>query len=329
MTHDEFSFRIQAAEALFEAGFQNASAEDLYLPTTQFVDAPDGTQAPYVVFGNVREAERIHLTSVPYSTTLDDDSQLIRGKAQHIALGSDTALVVAQQYDPASQRFDRGQRRQISHGSFLPLAERLAVVAEDLDISDDQEFELSGFSEAADVEVEAVWQSLNNENFVFPHVERMGVFEPARVLARGVLVGLAFARSGNQLFDNVMKSHSSALREARGIDVADLTLAEKIHKKDASDRVVSWWKTDPLGNLALMRGFGTDRTVEQLESLRTTENAPLILVVRMEDSSVFPEKAFSKLRPGGIIDTQTQTGDHSVFDNVARAAAGALQTAAL
>lgn len=329
MTQDEFSFRTQAAEALFEAGFQNASTGDLQLPDTQFVDAPDGTQAPYVVYGNVREAKRIHLTSVPYSTTLDDDSQLIRGKAQHIALGSETALVVAQQYDPASQRFDRRQRRKISHGSFVPLAERLAVVAEDLDIRDEQEFDLSGFSEAADVEVEAVWQSLNNKNFVFPHVERMGVFEPARVLGRGVLVGLAFARSGKQLFDNVMKSNSPALRGARGIDVTDLVRAEKIHKKDASDRVASWWKTDPLGNLALMRGFGTNRTVKQLESLRTTANAPLILVVRMEESSVFPEKAFSKLSTSGIVVAQTQTGDHSAFDNVARAAAGALQTASL
>lgn len=325
----EFEFRTRAAEALFEAGFQRASRLDLQLPDQQYVDAPDGTQTPYVVFGDVQAAERIHLTSVPYSTTLDDDSQLIRGKAQHIALGSDTALVVAQQYDPFDQRFSKKQRGEIAHGSFLPLAERLAVVARDIGISDDQELDLSGFSEAADVEVEAVWQAFNNENFVFPEVKRMGVFEPARDLARGILVGFAFATSGKQLFTNVMDSHSPALIDARDIDVSDLAQAEKQHAKAATDRVISWWKADALGNFALMRGFGTDRTVKQLASLSLRSDVPQMLVVRMEDSSVFPEKAFNLLEQNGNLTSQTQTGDHSVFDNVARAAAGALQTAAL
>ena len=325
ITIEGHEFRVQAAEALFEAGFQSKSYADLAIPPIKVSAGPDNVESPFVVFGDANEARSIHITSVPYSTRVSDKSQLVRAAAQHVVLGPETALVVAQLYDPKNQRFNHSERKQTANGSFRPLAQRLSGVIEHVGVRDDQTLDMSGFSMAADVGVEAVWLALHDSNFSFPEVSRLGVFDPARVVSRGAIgVSIAFAGSGKGLFQNVVNSHSPALLEARGINPQDPE-AEKKHEKSVNLGVVEWNLADPLGNIALMRGFGTNVTTLQLAEIVRNEDSPRTVVVRMEDSRVCPAKDLESLS----VPLVTESGDHSAADNILRGASFALQTAAL
>ncbi len=316
-----------ASLLLDRANFCAATLESLELPAEfSHVEAADGSRVPYIILGNPTDAKSLVYTSTPYSTRLSDLSQQVRLKAQQEVLGENYCLIAAQLYEPKAQEFDRTEKAKIAEGSFVPLSDRLFAVMEKVPPRDDQEVVLYGFSMSADVMVETAYQSVRDPQRGLYEINKLGVFECARAAKRGRLAVIkAFADSGKDLYDNVMSYPSSALLEARDIDVLD-PKAKKRHDNAMAKGVANYFRKDLSGNLALISGFSKPTSKKQLIELSESLDQPLIKVGRMQDSTVCPRSFFEGLLRSNSFVLMDLPGDHSNADSLARSASFILRT---
>lgn len=330
MYHNDYE-RL-SAERLEVAGFGHKSLAELQLPEVQRLSF-NGTlvNLAYTELSNTPEADSVMFSVIPYSTRLEDDSIRLRLAAQQAVLGPDIALVGVQVYEPGYQELSGPQRKAVSTGSFAPFADRLLMTMELLHIRADQRIMLYGFSMGADVGVEAAYQNLTNPNRGAVMIESVGIFEPARVMKRGAIaVANTFGKSGKNLYRNVIESNSPALLEARGIDLYDKR-AEKKHKAMVNRGVFDYNRKDVAGNFSILRGFGHNDTIEQINSMIhhavISSDVPNMLVARMIYSGLTPREALKKIHRSDKVSVQEYAGDHSAADKLQRSGAFILQTA--
>ncbi len=328
----ETEYEILASHRLRAAGFHEKSLADLELPKEQRLKF-EGTPVNlcYIEMGNTAEAETVIFSVIPYSTTLEDNSIKVRLAAQQTVLGPDAAVVGVQVYEPVNQGLSPKQRELVASGSFEPFADRLLMTVDLLNIREDQRIGLYGFSMGADVSAEAVYSNIKNHNRGIARIERLGVFEPVRVLKRGaVAVAGTFGKSGKNLYQNVIASDSPALLEARGIDLAYKRAAKK-HADSVNKGVLGYNRKDIRGNYAILRGFGHDYTIARLNEMSlagiSNKDMPQMVVARLMDSGLTPQKALAKLRTGDNLEVFEYEGDHSAADKLQRSGAFILQTA--
>jgi pimeloyl-ACP methyl ester carboxylesterase len=328
----ETEFETLAQHRLRAAGFHEKSLADLELPQVQrleFVGTP--VNLCYIEMGNTAEAETVIFSVIPYSTTLEDNSIKVRLAAQQATLGPETAVVGVQVYEPVHQGLSPKQRELIAAGSFEPFADRLLMTMQLLNIREDQRISLYGFSMGADVSTEAAYSNIKNQNRGIARIERLGVFEPVRVMKRGAIaVAGTFGKSGKNLYQNVIDSDSPALLEARGIDLTDKRAAKK-HAASVNRGVLGYNRKDIRGNYAILRGFGHDYTIARLNEMSlagiSNKDMPQMIVARLMDSGLTPRKALARLRTGENLEVFEYEGDHSAADKLQRSGAFVLQAA--
>lgn len=309
-----------ASGRLYQADFHNSSLEDLDLPDVQYTEWLGGVKIPYAVFGDL-DAPKVLFATSPYGCKVDDESQMVRLKAQQIALGDEACVVGLHVYEPKNLELSYDDKKKVADGSFLPFADRVLAVMKEVDPKDDQQVGLYGFSMGADVSVETAYQMISNDRRGEYPVDMLGAIEPARVTARGTMaVVRAFGKSGKGLYDNVLESNSPALLEARGIDPED-SKARKKHDSSVRRGVMKYNAADVSGNLAIVRGFSGDDTLRQLNKMASSDDMPPTLVGRMADSRVSTPDFLKRLSQSESIETFEMPGDHSLGDNVRKSAA--------
>lgn len=311
---------IYADRQLVAANFHNNSLAELQLPVVQAAEAPSGVQVPYAVFGNLDAPSLVFVTS-PYGCRVNDESQMVRLKAQQDALGDDACIVGLHVYEPRVLELSRRERKTVASGSFRPYADRVLSVIEAVDPRDDQNIVLYGFSMGADVSVDTAYHMTTDPQRGIRSIERLAAIEPARSQKRGsIAVVRAFSTSGNDLYNNVLASHSVALLEARGIDPTD-PRAKKKHDAQVAKDVVQGNIRDVRGNLANIRGFASDESLQQLNEMIRGDTLPRTLVGRMTESPVCIRAFMDALLPSDVLTKFEVAGDHSLADNVSKSAA--------
>lgn len=308
------------ASRLSDAHFDELSLADLNLPRIEHTEMSDGTDVPYAVFGN-QDTEQLVFAISPYGCRVSDESQLVRLKAQQLALGDDACVVGLHVYDTAGLKLPASERDEVSGGSFRPYADRVLSVIEALDPRDDQQISLYGFSMGADVSIETVYQVVTDAQRGVVPIDRLGAIEPARSVKRGAFAVMnAFKNSGPDLYDNVIASASPALLEARDIDPDD-PKAQKRHDARVAWDVMKANVLDVRGGIAHMRGFANDNSLQQLNELIELDVLPQTSIGRASESTICPPAFLSSLRPSDRVDTFTLPGDHSLADNIRMGAA--------
>ena len=310
-----------ARTGLEDAGLRTLALADMEMPQLQTHVMPDGARVRYAAFGNVADAETVLATSLPWSTFLDDDSTMVRLKAQSMVLFDTVCVVGIEAYrpDPCGY-FTRHEKRKLKSGDFRPVAERFMGVVEALDLQDDQELDVMGFSFAADTAVETAYQNLTDAQFGVRPIDRLTVVECARTrklahipIIGALKAGLQFGASGKDLYDNVVASNSRALLEARGIDEDD-SRAQKRHDRAVAKGVLEYIQGDLSGNLALAEGFAQDTSATQLHIVAESPDAPKLIVGRASRSKVCPPEFLDGFDQR--VKTFTVEGDHSVADKL-------------
>jgi hypothetical protein len=306
---------------------------DLPMPPITDVPAPDGTVSKMQTWGNVRDAQDVYLETTPYTTRISDKAQQVRGDASYVVAQGVSkptmAYVKAQVYDPREQSLNHAQRRKVLRGGFSPLSERLASLVSTMNLQADQRLFLPGYSMAGDVAVDATFRALTDANFAFPHkIDGIGIFDAARMVDRGnnavarrMSVTHAFAESGKWLYQSILDSNSRALLQAHGADLGVVLGADtsKQFFRAVTHRGAARYRQDILGNWALMGGFGTDVSAQQLHELDAAGRIPPSLIVRMASSSMMPNASIAGFESRKVT-THVDGGDHSAGDNVVRAA---------
>ncbi len=317
-------FEQVAATRLEGSNFKSQSIEDLALPEVQRADHVSGPLV-FIEMGNTKDAEKVAFSLIPYSTRLDDPSIKVRLAAQQVALGKEVAVVGVQVFEPKLQPLSKSERTEVKHGSFEPFADRVLGVADHLGITDDQVSGMYGYSMGADVAVSTTRANLYDENRGIIDIGCLGVFEPVRVQQRGaVAVMAAFANSGQELFNNVVASNSTALLEANAIDLNN-PKAEKQYNSRVQRGVAGYNLQDVRGNLAIVRGFANATSLIELEMISAHIEGPDTIVGRMEDSTITPATLTDDL---SFIERYVDSykGDHSTADNLTKSAAFILRT---
>lgn len=317
-------------DLLEDVGFGQKRLSEHSLPSKRYIR--DGDQAiPYAVHGDL-DAPNVILHSTPYLTRLDPHFSL-RLQAQQAALGDEYCVVGVEAYNPSETAFHKDERRRLSSGDFSPLSERMLRVGEhigQLTLRDMDNISFYGYSMGADVAVQTAYDALTNENRGVIGVGAIGAVEPARsVHGRGLKVMLDMQQSGKRMFRNILESDVPALNEAWNID-NDAVALGKIKAQEIKNmgKVVfgagAYLLRSPRSNYALIKGFGTSKSVDQLWEIGTKTDTPIFLG-RARDSKVFPEHAMEPFveplnnSEHGL--THIIEDDHSADDNIRKSAA--------
>ncbi len=316
------SYGEAAAERLAEIGFLEKPLSSFEFPVIE-----NAEDTRYAVFGSVPDAWTVLYSVIPYSTKLSDDSIKLRLAAQQAALGNEYALVGIEAYNPSQKRLDHEQRHEIKAGIFRPFSERVLRVIEATKPRDEQEAGLYGYSLGADVATEVAYDVLTDPSRGIITLDVLGVYESARMRNRGRLaVAAAFAGSGKDLWQNVLDSQSPALLEARGItDTSEQS--KKAHAAAVNKGVLNYNLADPLGNWAIMKGFGHDTTKRQLEVITANRDMPLTTIGRMSASTLMPADFDINFEPSHRLIVKEYFGDHSAADKLQKSVEFILQTA--
>lgn len=316
---------LEANLALRDEGFHGKQFGDLELPDIRSTDAADGSRVYYSVYGNPNEARMLVFASAAYTTSQSDGQERVILSAQQAVLGSDYCLVGVQAYDPKHAKFDESQRYALSTGSFVPLADRTLTVIEKLKPRDDQQVALYGYSMGADVSVETSFQVLSNPERGLRQINKLGAFECARTIDRSSLeMFKTFSASGDELFDNILTSHSPALLEAQKVNSRHPSKLK--HELRVTKHVLGYVFRDIPGNLALLRGFATDASLNQLDYISTHPDGPSTVVGRASKSEVCVTSFAETLERGNKINVVRWQGDHSSADKLQNSAAFILRT---
>lgn len=339
-----------AHEGLFERDMYAPTLDEMYLPDTDAAVTPSGDIVPYMVAGDLNEAKYVVYVPAQYSVPVTDDRVKISLMGQQAVLGEDYCVVGMHVFDPKDSRLSREQRKEISNGSFRPLAERMLSVVQATIDPDSQEAIFFGYSMGADVVTEATHGTLFDENMGIVDVANLGVFEPARVLSsrseggkfihsrpmQVLKMTQAFAGSGEDLFFNVTHPGSIALMEANNIDPEmvspnytrpeDLKSEEMRRSADVKeqkrfDARVGWYVTkyvakDVRGSIALNSGFVHDTTIAQINDITSHKDSPWTAVGLALRSTIFTSEAFDRVNETARVAKVTMDGDHSLGDNL-------------
>lgn len=324
----------RAREILDDHGLRTLSLEELRTTFPNVVPwelSADGTYSSVQVWGNLREARDVIVEGTQYTTRLSDMAQQLRGNVAYtlasVATGdTPIAYVRYSDYEPGKQPLLPRQRTVVNRGDFLPLARRQASVVHKLHLRDDQRLLLLNYSKAADVTIEATYRALFDESFYYPHpIFAVGAAEPARMVDRRYALGgrhlnmsMAFGAAGRDLFENIVTSDSIPLLEAHeadfGMSIFHLPDAQQRLRKALGQRGMQWMRGDVLGNRAMIGGFATARSADQLFEMQHRQDMPPTLLVRM-DRGLAPDEVVLDLGSPHL-DVRTLAGDHSADDNL-------------
>ncbi|MEO8785081.1 MAG: hypothetical protein ABI221_02050 [Candidatus Saccharimonadales bacterium] len=328
-------YRQEAAQ-LYPQIISNIVEGRMDSPRIQTVTSPDGAANEFRVYGNLAAAKTVVVEGVPASARLVDASFSMRSSVEKAVYGPDVCVVTHQTYAPDEMtRFTKGkdaepsQCREVRNGSFRPQAERLASILQSLDLVDEQDLVIKGFSGAADLAVEFAYQNITNPSFGQRRIDVVSATEPARSHPMSRFAKLrSTAKSGSDLYDNIVASDSPALLAAHGIDPMELG-AKVAFKLRIAAKVARYLGTDPSGSWALLNGYATNQSLAQLNDMATTykDQAPQQIVGRALDSTVTGPDLFAALIPSTRRSLFEVSGDHSVIDNLKVAALFALITA--
>ncbi|MGZ6005525.1 MAG: hypothetical protein ACXWLH_05265 [Candidatus Saccharimonadales bacterium] len=324
-------FVTEAEQRLEETNFYQKSVADLELPPLMFVETPDGKPIFYQVLGNLAEAKSVVVEPMAYSTRLSDTEHQVRLAAKQSALGDEYCMVGVQYFDPEGSEFANRQKWQIFKGDYKPIADRVLAVIDALNLRDEQELILYGYSLGADISVEVAFQNLDNWNCGLRRIDRLGAVDFTRGQNRSIVGGLAvllaFARSGGNLYENTVGSGSRALIEATGIDLAD-PAAEKKYLAKVNKHVTKYFMSDMTGNLAGFIGAATDGTVQHINDIGSYVNLrPLTKAGRTDDSLICKQSFLDCLQPHQDLVKFHEPGDHATADEIRRDVAFVLRTA--
>lgn len=298
-----------AALSLSSGSYHDETLEGAALP-----DVQDAHGVRFAQFGP-KDAQHVILESAPYLTPLDKSHYLLRLRAQQAVLGEDYSVIGVEAFKPAGG-FSREDRKAFATGSFSLLAANVLRVAEATAVDDEQHHYAYGYSLGADVSVQTAYDVRTNPNRGVINLKGLGAIETARVADRGFMVIKAMGDSGKGLARNIMASDSPALEEAWDVN-ADMSFAdvEKKIGKGVNAGIAGYMRSGVLANLALIRGFGTDKSVSQLNLLAHTD-LPVVLG-RQEGSTVCPPEFIDRYADKPHFVTYTETGnDHSADDNL-------------
>lgn len=333
---ERMPFYGQAEQVLLE----DAPVKIKDLPTPYYVDnIHDKQPIPAAVIGNP-DAQNIVVVSNPMFTDTMSDHYLVRLAGDQRVLGDDYQILAVNGYDPQAA-FTAKERGRIANGDLSPVTERIFRVIEHKAPRHDQNVLTMGPSLGADTSVQLAHESLFNEGRGIVPIAAVGAHEPARMVNRRILVVQDFMKSGDDLFKNIIYSESEALLQAWDLDPTvhrvETQMQFRKEKKKFDDKVakdvMKYVLSAPLANFAMMRGFGTDRTYQQIRQIVRVGRIP-VSIVRAENSLVCPQQKFEKLKYetmpcGNISFTEIPDADHSIFDDPIVSAASALGVASL
>jgi hypothetical protein len=317
--------RLLTDVRLASSNLASAPIADLSFPDVRLAEVAGHDRAPYQVFGQP-DAPYILPKATPYLTGLEPHFDL-RLATEQEALGEQYCVVGFEAFRPGA--FSHGQRRQLADGNFEPLSERVLSVVEAMRLKGHQRVAPNGFSLSADVAVQTAYDLACNANRGVADIAGVGAFEFARATNRGrVSMMSAMNASGKDLSKNITSSGMSSLYEAWGIDRAALSKDDKAVARAVGRRVnrelVRYMCAGVLDNLAIIKGFATDRSIAQLRKLAETTDVP-IMVSRHLASTVCPSGPYEELvRRASRINSLVLPGDHSSDDNVPLSAARAV-----
>lgn len=335
---------LVAANRLDEYDIDRRRLYDYDLPGVQAVTT-DNSATRFVAFGNVLSTPNVMSVVAPYSTLVDAPHYLVRLKAMQVALGDEFSLIAIEANNPNKQKFTKEQRKKVSQGNFDPLSERVLSVLEHKQFESDQKIFLYGHSMGADVSTELAFQNQFNPSRGILNIAGLCINEAARTTKRTPREVLgAFKKSGTGLLQNVIDTNSPALLDAWKLPLFSFNVEDFRYRFEVRVGlgVGKYAIADVLGNLALVRGFATDRTIEQIERLNTEHlrvknsrinrainNTFPITAIKSTNSNVFDQSGFDRIqlesmRKGSEITTREVNGDHSNDDNIRIAASTVL-----
>lgn len=317
-----------AQEKLGEAGFYGKSLANLDIKRGNgSVPISDGTVVNTVAFGSGDAPFKL-IEPTPYLTDVTSEHYKLRLKAHQAVLGDEFEVIGIGQYDPKTAPLDGSERSGARKGDFSVYSERVLRVIEAYDLKSAAGILIRGYSFGADVASETAHDMSFNTNRGIANLLGVSIEEAARCENRGgIRVTAAMNASGKRLTDNILASGVPALNEAWGIPahVSD-ELAKKVVNGIVTKGAFDYVRSSVRGHVANTRGFGTDRTAEQVIELSNGTSLP-VTIHRQADSTVFTESSYAR-----IFD-ETGTGqpasleaanDHSRDDNITLSAASVL-----
>jgi pimeloyl-ACP methyl ester carboxylesterase len=320
-----------AHERLEAADFSSKTLADMDLPDVALFDNGEKPPVPAAIMGDL-DSPVVLFHPAPYLTRLQDPHFLLRLKAQQTALGPEACIVGVGPYDPATNALDRAERHMVAKGDFSPLSARVLRVSDSLGLNGSQITAMYGYSMGGDIAAQTAFDMLTNPSRGNFELGALGVTEAARMVRRGAfaVVG-AMNSSGKRLVENIVDSKVPALNESWDFDPnADFQTNKKAINKKVSKGAVSYTTQNISSGLAMMRGFGTNKTAEQLETMIEEISLPM-MVARQRDSQVFPAEAMERLQAitdGESVLFHLENNDHSADDQIRKSAARILYFAA-
>jgi len=314
--------RQQAHASLDAAGFfTEKTIEAFNLPPVELADNGEKPAIAYATYGNMDEAKTVVLEATPYSTNVDFEQIQLRMAAHQAALGPDFCVVSIQGFVADPKAFNKADREQFAKGSFAPITERMLRVADAVGIKDNQAVFAYGYSLGADAAVDLTHAVLTDPNRGTINITAVGAMEAARVMDRPrAAVLLAQNKSGKKLYQNSIDSNMPALNLALGIDLADPASKEK-YDKEVMRGVTRYAFSSKLGNLAIMKAFGSDLSAKQLTEILKKTYATVV-VGRQTESTISSHQLLEDLlkndRDGLYL--LEETNDHSADDNIRHSA---------
>lgn len=314
-------------------GLDELTLEQLPNPAIYVVESADGARNRYQVFGDLQSASNLALMPLNYSTRLDDPSVRVGLDYKQRILGEDYAVVGVEVFSPAAKLTD-SQRKAVATGDFRPFAARLDTVVDHLGVVDDLQLFSHGFSFGADIVAQYAHSNTFDAKFGNHAIESYGIFDPSRTkprlqqlgrLGASLAVELNFAGAGGDLYNNVIASDSVALLQANGIDPKKHFAKQRFMTQIAFGlpRYVAANRAD---NWALIAGFGTSETVNQINELAdsryiaasrsSNQPTPEAQLVLGEVANGISPGFLHSLQPSPNQRRYLIEGDHSVADNL-------------
>jgi hypothetical protein len=306
-----------ARERLEEAGFYSLEYDQLQFPETEKLEVANNQFVEFQRWGDTNVAPNLMVVGLPFSQNLDNPSMQVRLAAQAEALGPHYAMVAVQTFHPKDLRFDGTARKSVANGSFRPMAENMLRVIEKVqsESGEAKRTVLFGFSKAADEVVETAHMNQFDPNQGVVDIDIVGAWDCGRSAFRGSVEMIkAFNNAGPDLFERVIESNMPALYTARGIDIEDPN-AEKNHDKNVYIGVAKYVGRHPLGVIALLKGYKTDMSKQQIIELSDVSGGPVCVAGRMSDSTICVPEFFDGMDSGPRLQLETWPGTHATADD--------------
>lgn len=240
--------------------------------------------------------------------------------------------VEAATHDPAPGTYTKNDMELMRDGIFDPQVARMRLAFKAAGVKPAQKIGTHGVSGSASAGIEFVRQALHGQLGDDFDARSLSAWEAPRSVQRGAGgVALAFMTSGKEGFRSIVDGGARSILEARGIDLSD---KQTELKKTAKDLVgmAGYLRESWAGNMAIMRGFGTDKDVRRIEELASNTDVA-IMYGRRQGSTVTDLEAYLSLQQQFAdrekFYTANLEGDHSTDDNVIKSCGGMIAAAEL